>query len=101
MRRISADDSAPGWSDDGNLPTVPINCRIKNISLGGLGFLALNKIRFQVGDQLKIKFTLDKIPPEIVEKDVLVRTIKDSYVGCQYLEESGFTDRTLGFYLMK
>jgi glyoxylase-like metal-dependent hydrolase (beta-lactamase superfamily II) len=97
----TSDAGAAGWTDDGNLPTVPINCRIKNISMGGLGFIALSKIRVQVGDELKVKFTLDKTPPEIVEKDVIVRTIKDNYIGCQFIEESGYTDRTLGFYLMK
>jgi len=95
------DESAQGWTDDGKLPSVPINCRIKNISMGGLGFIALNKVRVQVGDMLKVKFTLDKTPPEIVEKDVLVRTIKDYYIGCQFVEEAGYTDRTLGFYLMR
>jgi len=85
----TADDSAPG------------NCRIKKISMGGLGFTALNKVRVQVEDRLKIKFTLDKIPPEIIEKEAVVRTIKDYYIDCEFIEESGYTDRTLGFYLMK
>jgi len=97
----TADDSAPGWTDDGKLPSVPINCRIKNISMGGLGFTALNKVRVQVGDRLKVKFTLDKIPPEIIEKEAVVRTIKDYYIGCEFIEESAYPDRTLGFYLMK
>ena len=90
-----------GWADVGNVPTVPINCRIKNISMGGLGFTALNRVRVQVGDMLKVKFTLDKEPPEIVEKDVIVRTIQDNYIGCEFTQESAFRDRTLGFYLMK
>ncbi|UCD65685.1 MAG: MBL fold metallo-hydrolase [Deltaproteobacteria bacterium] len=90
-----------GWADAGNVPTVPINCRIKNISMGGLGFTTLSRMRVQVGDKLKVKFTLDKVPPEIVEKEVIVRTIQDDYIGCQFAQESGYTDRTLGFYLMK
>ena len=69
--------------------------------MGGLGFTALDQIRAQVGDTLVVKFTLDKEPPEIIEKEVLVRTIRDNYIGCEFVEESGFTDRTLGFYLMK
>jgi len=97
----TSDDSTSGWADDGNLPTVPINCRIKNISMGGLGFIALNKVRVQVGDALEVKFTLDKTPPEIVGKKVIVRTIKDYYIGCEFVEEAGYTDRTLGFYLMR
>ena len=69
--------------------------------MGGLGFTALSQVRVQLGDTLKVKFTLDKVPPEIVEKEVIVKTIQDTYIGCEFVEESGFTDRTLGFYLMK
>jgi hypothetical protein len=97
----STDDTDVGWTDLGNVPTVPINCRIKNISMGGLGFTALNRVRVQVGDMLKVKFTLDKEPPEIVEKEAIVRTIQDNYIGCEFTQKSTFSDRTLGFYLMK
>jgi glyoxylase-like metal-dependent hydrolase (beta-lactamase superfamily II) len=90
-----------GLIDTGSVPTVPINCRIKNISLGGLGFTALSQVRVQVGDRLKVKFTLDKDPPEIVEKEVIVKGINDNYIGCEFIQETGFSDRTLGFYLMK
>lgn len=90
-----------GWADAGNVPTVPINCRIKNISMGGIGFTALDRVRVKLGDTLKVKFTLDKVPPEIVEKEVVVRTIQDNYIGCVFAQESGYSDRTLGFYLMK
>jgi hypothetical protein len=97
----SEKDKKGGFIDAGKESTVPINCRIKNISMGGLGFTALNRVRVQLGDRLKVKFTLDKVPPETVEKDVIVRSIQDNYIGCEFAEESGFTDRTLGFYLMK
>jgi hypothetical protein len=94
-------DEAMGSDESGKMPTVPVNCRIQNISMGGLGFTALDQIRAQVGDRLMVKFTLDREPPEIIEKEVLVKTIRDNYIGCEFIEESGFTDRTLGFYLMK
>jgi len=90
-----------GWVAADSSTAGPINCRIKNISMGGLGFTTLKLVRAQVGDTLKVKFTLDKVPPEIVEKEVIVRTIKDNYIGCEFSKESGFNDRTLGFYLMK
>ena len=59
------------------------------------------ELRVQVGDTLKVKFTLDREPPEIIEKEVIVKGIHDNYIGCEFIEETGFTDRTLGFYLMK
>ena len=80
---------------------IPFNCRIKNISLGGLGFIPLNTFRGQVGDRLRIKFTLDKNPPELIEKEGIVRSTKNNFIGCEFIEEAGFADRTLGFYLMK
>jgi hypothetical protein len=55
----------------------------------------------QVGDKLRVKLTLDKEPPEVIEKDVIVRGINDNYIGCEFIQETGFSDRTLGFYLMK
>jgi hypothetical protein len=94
-------DKDIGAVDSGTVPTVPINCRIKNISLGGLGFTPLKDLRAQVGDRLRIKFTLDKDPPEIIEKEVVVRSIRNNYIGCQFIETTGYADRTLGFYLMK
>ena len=87
--------------DPDSILTMPVNCRIQNISMGGLGFTALDQIRAQGGDRLMVKFTLDREPPEIVKKEVVVRTILDNYIGCEFIEESGFRDRTLGFYLMK
>ena len=97
----SSIDSEIGWRDRGPGASIPINCRIKNISMGGLGYIALNRVRVQVGDVLKIKFTLEKDPPEILEKTVVVRTIRDNYIGCEFTEEIGYSDRTLGFYLLK
>ncbi|MDX2434614.1 MAG: MBL fold metallo-hydrolase [Desulfobacterales bacterium] len=95
------DEEDTGFAASGNVPTGAINCRIKNISLGGVGFSALSRVRVQVGDKLKVKFALDKEPPETIEKKVLVKGINDNYIGCEFIEESGFSDRTLGFYLMK
>ena len=97
----TADAKKVDWIDTGNDTSIPINCRIKNISMGGLAFIALNRVRVQLGDRLRVKFTLDKVPPEVVEKDVIVRTVQDNYIGCEFIAEEGYTDRTLGFYLMK
>ena len=97
---FSGDDTRKSGFIDSDA-TVPINCRIKNISMGGLGFTTLDRMRVQLGDKLRVKFTLDKVPPETVEKDVIVRSIRDNYIGCEFADATGFTDRTLGFYLMK
>lgn len=48
--------------------SVSINWRIKNISTGGLGFTALNRVRAQLGAMLCVKLTLDRESPEIMGK---------------------------------
>jgi glyoxylase-like metal-dependent hydrolase (beta-lactamase superfamily II) len=95
------DEEGEDYTGTSDFSTLPINCRIKNISLGGLGFTALGQIPFQVGDELIVKFTLDKEPPEIIERKVVVRGIHDHHIGCEFIEKTGFTDKTLGFYLLK
>jgi len=94
-------DEKTGSSQTANVPTGPINCRITDISLGGLGITILGRMRVKLGDKLRVKFTLDKEPPEIIEKDVIVKSVNNNNIGSAFIEESGFSDRTLGFYLLK
>ena len=51
--------------------------------------------------QLARELGLEDRIPELIEKDVIVKMISDNYIGCEFIEETGFADRTLGFYLMK
>jgi len=89
------------FDESGFWPTVPVNCRIQNISMGGLGFTALDQMKAQVGDKLLVKFTLDREPSEIIDKEVVVKSTRGSYIGCEFIDGSRFTDRTLEFYLMR
>jgi hypothetical protein len=98
---VTVDEERKQIDDRKIFNTIPVNCQVKNISLGGIGFIALDQVRVQVGDKLRVKLTLDKEPPEVIEKDVIVRGISDNYIGCEFIQETGFSDRTLGFYLMK
>ena len=94
-------DEDIGSTQSANVPTVPINCRITNISLGGIGITILGRMRVKLEDTLRVRFTLDKDPPEIIEKDVIVKSVNNNNIGCEFIEKTGFSDRTLGFYLMK
>ena len=58
-------------------------------------------MRVKLEDTLRVRFTLDKDPPEIIEKDVIVKSVNNNNIGCEFIEKTGFSDRTLGFYLMK
>ena len=80
----------------------------KELKENGISYdvLDLYKMNFDCRMRPEEHYLAKKITPgkdvkEIVEKEVIVKTIQDTYIGCAFVEESGFTDRTLGFYLMK
>jgi hypothetical protein len=72
---------------------------VKNISLTGIGFSTLTRHNLRKDDELKVKFTLDDKRRSEIEKDVVVRLVEDTYIGCEFTERVQF-DKVLGFYLM-
>jgi hypothetical protein len=73
--------------------------RITNLSKKGLGFLTEGNSHLRIGDQIRTKFTLDNHAHSLITKQVLIRGVKEQYVGGQFLG-SDKNDITLGFYLM-
>ena len=73
--------------------------RITNISKKGLGFLTECQNHLRVGDQVRVKFTLDNHAHSLITKQALIKGVKEQYVGAQFLG-SDKNDITLGFYLM-
>ena len=73
---------------------------VKNISLTGIGFATFTMPNLKKGDEGTVKFTLDDKRRSDVEKDAVVRVVKDNYLGCEFMEPVGFQDKALGFYLM-
>lgn len=86
-------------SDAGRMPR---NCRIVNLSRGGLGFRHETGVQFAVGDELMIDFRLDDRMQSHVERKLIVRHVGDhGYVGCEFSDLNQFDcDKILGFYLM-
>ena len=72
---------------------------ILNISQGGIGAQVMGMNSNQVGDELRVRFTLDDQQHSLIEKRVAVRLVKKNYIGCEFLD-SGTHDKALGFYLM-
>jgi PAS domain S-box-containing protein len=72
---------------------------IQDISRAGIGFINTTAHNIFEGESFKIKFTLDNTLKSIIHKEVLVKSVRNDYVGCQF---TGFDryDVTLGFYLM-
>ncbi|UCD87974.1 MAG: PilZ domain-containing protein [Desulfobacterales bacterium] len=72
---------------------------VKNISQTGIGFATFMSHNLMKGTEVRVKFTLDDVNQSEIEKDVIVRVVKDKYVGCEFRDPALF-DKALGFYLM-
>ena len=72
---------------------------LENISLTGIEFVTLHMNRLKEGDEIKVAFTLDDKRHSKIEKNAVVRWVKDKHIGCQFTETDQY-DKVLGFYLM-
>jgi hypothetical protein len=72
---------------------------VKNISSTGIGFETYNPHGLGKGDEVRVRFALDDAKRSTIERDVIVRVVKDRYIGCEFSDPSVY-DKTLGFYLM-
>ena len=73
---------------------------VKNISITGIGFTTLIMHNLKKDDKVKVKFTLDDKIRSDVEKDAVVRAVRDNYLGCKFTVPVGFENKALGFYLI-
>lgn len=79
-----------------------VNCRISDISMGGIGIRILDKLEageVKKGDSLLVKFTLDNSASTKMEKKVTVRVVKGDYIGCEFFEAEK-NDTKLKFYFL-
>jgi hypothetical protein len=76
-----------------------VNCRIRNISVLGIGLATIGKKHIKAGDQIKVEFILDTPSTPKIIKKAIVRTVNDNYIGCEFLEADKH-DQELGFYLL-
>lgn len=75
------------------------NCTIKDLSVGGLGLDIWGFHSVKEGDALLIEFTLDNKKKSHIRSEVVVKTVRENYVGAEFKEKSEFI-ANLGFYLM-
>ncbi|MFC1534226.1 PilZ domain-containing protein [Thermodesulfobacteriota bacterium] len=61
---------------------------IKNVSLGGLGFELGSKYLISTGDILLVRFNLDDVFNTMVSKEALIKKIKNTYIGAEFLERT-------------
>ena len=73
--------------------------RINNLSRNGIGFKCLDNQDIRVRDSFRVKFTLDNTARSVIQKEVVVRSVTDEIVGCQFTG-TDTCDVTLGFYML-
>ncbi len=72
--------------------------QIKNISRTGIGFSVSGRHTIQIGQNAKLKFTLDNRKNTTLDKFVIIKSVDDNYIGCAFVEDQDF-EKELGFYL--
>ena len=71
---------------------------IKDISWTGIGMVMCNPFSVEMGDVLMVTFCLDDLRQTSIEKPVIVRVVKDKFLGCEFAEKELY-EKALGFYL--
>jgi hypothetical protein len=72
---------------------------LKNLSRTGVGFTTASPAGMALGDILKIRFALNGKKRTIIDEDVVVRRIKQNYIGAGFRRfRNCYPD--LGYYLM-
>ena len=72
---------------------------VKDISRGGLGFM-IDRGTVEKGDTLTVEFVLDDNARSTISEDVIVRTVKDRFIGAEFVNLCEHAKKVLGFYLL-
>ncbi len=72
---------------------------VDNISRHGIGFKVFGKQDVRVNDRFRVKFTLDNTAGSVIQKEVVVRSVAEETIGCQFMGKDA-CDVTIGFYMM-
>ncbi len=72
--------------------------QIFNISRSGVGFSVSGFHNINVGQKVLLYFNLDNTKNTKLTKEVVVRTIDNNFIGCEFLDQTQI-GKDLGFYL--
>ena len=72
--------------------------KIKNISQGGIGFTVSGTNTIEVGHRLMISFQLDDKKKTALNKEVVVQSVSDDFIGCCFESDQAY-EKEIGFYL--
>ena len=73
--------------------------RIFNLCRHGIGFKLFAKQDVRIDDRFRIKFTPDNTTRSIIQKEVVVSSVIEETIGCQFVGQAP-CDATIGFYMM-
>jgi PilZ domain len=74
---------------------------VKNLSLDGVGFTTKDIAKLKIGDKIEVSFQLDNSDKAIINKDAVVKNIRNNIIGCEFVKSSQSTfESSLGFYLL-
>ena len=82
--------------------TLIAGCMIINISPNGLGIFLTGRSTSGIikpGEILLVKFNLDNSVSTKVEKKVIVKAVKNNYIGCEFFDNEK-EDKDIKFYLL-
>jgi transcription elongation factor Elf1 len=72
---------------------------VKDVSMGGIGFEAVGKSLIKKDNEFEVTFTLDDTHSSVIKKQVVIRMVRDKFVGCEYVQPLEY-DKALGYYLL-
>jgi hypothetical protein len=74
---------------------------VLDLSVTGLSFTSLNTHLFKMEDELTIEFMLDDEHRTLIRKDAIVRSVRESSVGCEFTSGGDLAfEGPLGYYIM-
>lgn len=88
------------WDDGIVTGLRKVNCRIRDLSIKGLGFEPLGHHCLTPGQCIHLLFLLDNSSRQAIQKKAVVRSVRPEFVGCEFVPAGDADDVTLGFYLL-
>jgi len=72
---------------------------IENISVTGVAISSVDVNKFKVGDELSLAFTLDDEYGTEIKKEAIVRSVRQSFIGCDFEKPEDDFGSKLGYYI--
>ncbi len=71
---------------------------VKDVSMGGLGMMILQRHSLNPGDIVRVSFELDDGPRSHIARNAIVRNVNGSLVGVEFCDNK--LDKALAFYVL-